>query len=416
MNEHVKHTKQKLAIIFSVVIFFVIFVLWSVFFVIKYINQITGEKRNFTEITSNLETWKMSYQDIIENGNRFDKDLFNRNRDTRKNDVNLKSIDMKRPFPFINYILLDTNSSIVQSSIHDDIDEKLLLSIQENDIFLSVQSVQWFFIKKIIIPDQSVFILFSKQRYSLSDLFNDMFLFLSVTFLFSVIFYFISYKFVHRAFVPVEENMKDMNDFIHNAWHELKTPISVIDSNIQIMDDIKEYDAEMTQELKDEVKRLNSIIEWLIKLSNIHARSEYDVLVLEDIINEILKEYSLKINDKNIQTKVFIPSDVTIKTNKDYFYIFLSNIIGNAIKYNNNWWQISISYKSWELFIEDNGVGIDNKNIEKIFDRFFKEDTSRNSEGFWIGLSLVQKIAKIYKWKIKVESQKGKGTTFKIQF
>jgi signal transduction histidine kinase len=60
-----------------------------------------------------------------------------------------------------------------------------------------------------------------------------------------------------------------MNNFIHNAGHELKTPISVIDSNIQFIKDIKKYDESMMDEMKDETEKLNSLIDSLIKLSDI---------------------------------------------------------------------------------------------------------------------------------------------------
>ncbi|MBT3726761.1 hypothetical protein HOG21_03530 [bacterium] len=63
--------------------------------------------------------------------------------------------------------------------------------------------------------------------------------------------------------------MKDMNNFIHNAGHELKTPISVIDSNIQFIKDVKKYDESMLDEMKNETKKLNSLIDSLIKLSDI---------------------------------------------------------------------------------------------------------------------------------------------------
>jgi hypothetical protein len=71
------------------------------------------------------------------------------------------------------------------------------------------------------------------------------------------------------VFKPVEENISDMKNFIHNAGHELKTPISVIDSNIQLLLDMKTYDEEMILELKTEILKLNSLLQSLINLSDI---------------------------------------------------------------------------------------------------------------------------------------------------
>jgi two-component system phosphate regulon sensor histidine kinase PhoR len=107
---------------------------------------------------------------------------------------------------------------------------------------------------------------------------------------------------------------------------------------------------------------------------------------------------------------------IKIKAHKDYLYIFLSNIIWNAIKYNKKDWKIDISYKVSELTIQDTGVWIDKKDLPKIFDRFYKADKSRNSEWFGIWLSLVKNIADLYKWKIGFESKDWEGTKVKIKF
>jgi signal transduction histidine kinase len=118
-----------------------------------------------------------------------------------------------------------------------------------------------------------------------------------------------------------------MNDFIHNAGHELKTPLSVIDSNIQLIDDMKVYDKEMTKELKSEVIRLNSLIDSLVKLSDIDVFKKTDNVNLKNIIDEIINDFKFKISENNIEIKINVAKNITIKANKDYLYIFLSNII-----------------------------------------------------------------------------------------
>jgi signal transduction histidine kinase len=95
--------------------------------------------------------------------------------------------------------------------------------------------------------------------------------------------------------------------------------------------------------------------------------------------------------------------------------MFLSNIIWNSIKYNIKNWEINIKYHKWILNIKDTWIWIEKKDLDKIFDRFFKTDSSRNSEWFWIWLSLVKKISDIYKWKIKVKSEEKKWTEFIIK-
>ena len=102
--------------------------------------------------------------------------------------------------------------------------------------------------------------------------------------------------------------------------------------------------------------------------------------------------------------------------NRDYLYIFLSNIIWNAIKYNKQNWEINISFENSWLTINDNWIWISDDDLPKIFDRFFKSDKSRNTSWFGIWLSLVQKIAEVYNWKVKVWSELWNGTKFLIKF
>jgi signal transduction histidine kinase len=132
---------------------------------------------------------------------------------------------------------------------------------------------------------------------------------------------------VNRVFVPVEENLKDMNDFIHNAGHELKTPLSVIDSNIQMIKESKIYDEKMINELKNEVIKLNSLIDSLVELSNIDFFKDLEELNLKDCIDEVLSDLKIWIKKKKIVVNVKIEDDIFVKADKNYFYIFLSNII-----------------------------------------------------------------------------------------
>jgi two-component system OmpR family sensor kinase len=91
-------------------------------------------------------------------------------------------------------------------------------------------------------------------------------------------------------------------------------------------------------------------------------------------------------------------------------------LLYNAIKYNKKEGTIDIIYKEGYLEIKDTWIGIKSENLNKIFDRFYKVDTSRSTEGFGIGLALVKQIANVYTWKINVESVEWEGTSFKVKF
>lgn len=414
MEKNINKTKKNLTIIFSIVVFLVIIILWTTFFSAKYFREVSMEKIEFSNLIKNIDSWNLSIESIIEWPKDFSRDSWEDKVFDNRN-LPLRWDDKFKPKVFMNYVYLDTDKNIISSDVKDEIYENFILNLVSNDKYFNLTETSWFLVKVFKLDNNYTFLVLKKLNYSLLDYLMDLLWFIFITLLFSILLYIISMKFVDKAFIPVEENMKDMKDFIHNAGHELKTPISVIDSNIQLIDDLKTYDPEMIGELKKEVIRLNSIIESLIKLSDIELFKWLEKNNLKFAVEEILWEFKFKITDKKISTNINIPENVLIKSNKDYFYMFLSNLIWNAIKYNKDSWAIDISYKNWDLIIKDSGIGIDNQDLPKIFDRFFKSDKSRSSDWFWIWLSLVKKIADIYSWKIRVESEKDKWTSFIIK-
>ncbi|MDR1987518.1 MAG: hypothetical protein LBQ24_01825 [Candidatus Peribacteria bacterium] len=102
----------------------------------------------------------------------------------------------------------------------------------------------------------------------------------------------------------------------------------------------------MTNELKNEVIKLNSLIDSLVELSNIDIFKDFEDLDLKSIVDEVLSNLKTAIKNKKITVNTKIKENISIKANKNYFYIFLSNIIGNAIKYNKKEGSIDIIYKS----------------------------------------------------------------------
>jgi two-component system OmpR family sensor kinase len=153
-----------------------------------------------------------------------------------------------------------------------------------------------------------------------------------------------------------------------------------------------------------------------MSITDIKEHQDFSVNSIEWEIKYIIDEFQELIVEKNVEIKHIQSKDFTVNCDKEYLYIFLSNIIKNAIKFSHNWGVINISYMDNKCIIQDFWEWIKKENIEKIFDRFFQEQQSRNSEGFWIWLALVSKIAHIYKWKISIESEKWEWTKFIINF
>lgn len=402
-------TKKRLTITFTLIVFIVVFLLWLIFFTTKYYNELRIEKNNFVNLIFSIKQRVNS----IEN---FTKDLIYQKPIFPNISKNNKPIKWWIRSEFNIVIINKNDDSIFFANIKDNID-KLQNLIFDNKTYSLIEN-SWFLMSKFIHNENWIIydiIFIKKLNYSFENFLNDIFSFLIIIILFSIWFYYIWYIFVNKALIPVENNIKDMKYFIQNAWHELKTPISVIDSNIQLIDDMKIYDKNLTREIKEEINRINTLMIWLLELTNINQNKILEEIQLEDFIQTVISWFKNQIIKKDLEIKVSIQKEVTLKVNRDHLYIFLTNIIWNAIKYNKKWWTIDILYKKWELIISDSWIWIKKEDLEKIFDRFYKADISRNSDWFGIWLSLVKKIADIYKWDIKVNSTFWEKTSFKIK-
>lgn len=411
MSLNINKTKNKLAIVFATIVFVLVFLLWLIFFSAKYYNIIRTEKSDFSYFVNLIESKKITVENMLNFWPKFDS--FNRVNKIIKFDIKNQEL---WPREFMNYILFDDLWNIASSNIKDIVTDDFILNIINNDSFYNIEQNSWFLVNKIEFNNNWLLIVFKKLKYWFYEYGEDILTFTIISLLFSILIYYIWIIFVNKVFVPVEENIKDMSNFIDNAGHELKTPIAVIDSNIQLINDLKTYDEAMMLELKGEVKKLNSLIDSLVKLSNIDVFKDVENINLSDFINEIINDFKSKIDDKKIVVNIKIDKKIIISSNKNYLYIFLSNIIWNAIKYNKIMWIISITYKNGTLIVKDTWVWIKKSDLEKIWDRFFKSDNSRNTEWFGIWLSLVKKIWDIYWWHIKVNSKIWEGSEFSIKF
>lgn len=404
-NNNLENSKKKLTLIITVIITLIaVFIgVWLLSW--KYITEHRKNVYEFEKFTNSISSTKVTninkLFELIERRPWFE----NYKKDELK--------ERMRDFIPWNIIILNEWNLVSYKIIEKIDDYKMEDIISESS--LKRKQIEWVLSKKIIIGSYDIFV-FKKLKYDFWDYLFDVFIFLiSIVFL-SLWFYYIWLKFVSKALKPVEENLKDMQDFIHNAGHELKTPISVIHSNLQLIKETKKFEKDLVKELLFEINKLNHLIESLVELSNITSSENTEKIDLDEEIQVLIKDLKLdaykkkiKINYKKIQNNILI-------INKQYFYILLSNIIQNAIKYTSKWWQIDITLDTESLKIKDNWYWISKQDLDKIFDRFYMWTSSRNSEGYGIWLSLVKKIADIYNWKIEVKSKLEKGSEFKINF
>src|SRR6056297_2404608 len=217
------------------------------------------------------------------------------------------------------------------------------------------------------------------------------------------------------------------SDFIGNVTHELKTPLTSIKGFIETLKTSKNVDKKTELRfykiIEMETERLSNLINDMLVLSEIETtkgkNEEYNV---KKTIQEVLDLLNYLKSEKNVEIKVqHWREDILIKGDKDRFKQMLINLIENGIKYNQDGGYVKISYKVVEkdilLKVEDNGIGIEEKDLDRIFERFYRADKSRNrgTGGTGLGLAIVKHIVKSFYGDINIKSKVNKGTEITIK-
>ena len=154
----------------------------------------------------------------------------------------------------------------------------------------------------------------------------------------------------------------------------------------------------------------------LSRLEN-NVQTVLENVSVNKLIADCLSELKPVIENKNIEVVANL-EEVTLEASQSDLYKLIKNIIDNSVVYNNQNGKLIIELTNNKLSISDTGVGIAKEDLEHIFERFYRVDKarSRESSGTGLGLSIVKHICILYGYKISVESQIVKGSTFTIKF
>ncbi len=219
-------------------------------------------------------------------------------------------------------------------------------------------------------------------------------------------------------------------DFINNMTHEFKTPLSTIVISSETLSDpaitsTPERLSTYAGIIKEEAGRLNSQVERVLQSAKTE-RHEFklntETIDVHLLINNAIE--SLSPNLQNVKCKVILKLNATnylINADKQHFTNLLFNLLDNAMKYSGTSPLIIVSTynkgKNLYLSVADNGIGIKKEYRKRVFDKFFRVPSGNvhNVKGFGLGLSYIKSIVMAHKWKITLESELNKGSTFTIE-
>lgn len=231
---------------------------------------------------------------------------------------------------------------------------------------------------------------------------------------------------LNKMLDKIENLIIQEKQFTSDASHELRTPISVILAQGEYLLDIAkdEKEKELAGTIVDKSKQVSKLVSRLLLLARIDQKRQkfnkekVDLGVIVDVAIESMKELATQ---KGISLFSNVPEGTIVDADESLLLSAITNLISNGIKYGNESGHVSVSASKigdkTEIIVADNGIGIPEEHIDKIWTRFYRVDDVRNDEygSSGLGLAMAKSIINLHGGEITVKSEVGKGTSFKIE-
>jgi len=223
----------------------------------------------------------------------------------------------------------------------------------------------------------------------------------------------------------LKSGVQVLEQFNSDVSHELKTPLTVIKGEIELTlnkSRDEKYYIKTLKVIESETEQIQSIVDNLLLLTKYtkeNIEQTFEELNIDSVLLSTIEKFNLQLKSKNIKLHIKEFESIVFCGNSILVSTVFSNLIDNAIKYSSNNTNIYVSlYKKNKIHftIQDEGIGINQENLEKVQDRFYRVDESRNKKikGFGLGLSIVKNSISLHDGSMEIKSEKDVGTTVEV--
>ena len=244
-------------------------------------------------------------------------------------------------------------------------------------------------------------------------------------FIFLLVFWAISIRLATMAVKPVEKAWEQQKQFLADASHDLKTPLTVILANNNIIashkDQTIESQMKWIESTSEEAGRMSDLVNKMLELAKSEATKDelrIGEIDLSELVENAILQFEVVAFEKNISIESGIQPNMIVRTHPSTFSKVLEILFDNAIKYSEENGKISIAlYQSGKKIyftINNRGETIKPEELPHLFERFYRTNKERNVGGQGLGLSIAKKKCDLLGCKLSVESNEDDGTTFTI--
>lgn len=350
--------------------------------------------------------------------------IFNRQEVSDKRPQDIKDFIPRRMSPEVPYESRFFVAMVSKDGMVEEIDTSKIVSVERESVDAYVQKVladendrgfvdQFRFAKQT--DDKVTRILFLDCGRKLDSFRTFMRISIAVGLLGCVIAFIVFLFAADQIVRPIAESYEKQKRFITDAGHEIKTPLTIIGANLDLLEsDIGEN--ECVSDVRVQTKRLSSLTNDLVYLSkmeeqNSSGKAEFQV---SDLVAETAQQFQSIAKSKDAVYRMNIDPDLNLRGEPDAIRQLISILLDNAMKYSPYGGVVTLDMHAHKknlliTVFNTTTAPISNDNIARIFDRFYRTDASRNSEtgGHGIGLSIAQAITSAHNGKITAETQNG---------